>query len=386
MKIQKSKLPLYLFNLTAVIAFISMLSCSLANKGTMCNLFVYASYYLILLIFMIWVIQAVLLIKTLNLSIKTFLRKYWFGFFISLILTVLVFLSIEVRFKTLSDETNLLSISNSMLNDKTCYNATMGKNYYGNFNSINNEIEKRPLGFSFIVNIVHTFTGLRYQNAFILNFIVMFLLLSGIYIAIRQFSDSASAVAALFFILSYPVFTMFGTSGGFDLLNSAFFVLIMAATYYLIKKPSSLGFSFVFASLLVFSTIRYESIVFLAALPLLLFRRIKWNYFKNYSYVFFITPLVGLLFLWQRLLKPDSYENPAGVPVFSAAAFLKNITIFFKSLVDFKFFLPYANLVSIVSILIFICLIIEVLRKKSRLTSTPSAGPGISRKCALWLS
>lgn len=370
MKIQKSKLALYLFNLAAVIAFISLLGYSQTSKKAMYNLFVYTSYYLISVILIIWVVQAVLLIKTLNLSIKTFLRKYWSGLLISLILTVLVFVSVGVKFKTLSDETNLLSVSMSMLNDKTCYNTTMGKYYYGNYNSINNEIEKRPLVFPFMVHIVHTLTGFRYQNPFILNFIVMFLLLSGVYIAIRQFSDSASAIAAIFFVLSYPVLTIFGTSGGFDLLNSAFFVLIMAAAYYLIKNPSSLGFSFLFASLLMFSNIRYESIAFLVILPLLLFRRIRWHYFKDYSYIFFITPVVSLLYLWQRLLKPDSYQNPEGVPIFSVASFFKNIMIFFKSLVDFKYFLPYAGLLSIVSILIFIYLIIEVLRKKNRLTGS----------------
>ncbi|MBN1622677.1 MAG: glycosyltransferase family 39 protein, partial [Endomicrobiales bacterium] len=370
MKFQKSKLALYLFNLASVIAFIFLLVYSLTSKKAMYNLFVYSSYYLISVILIIWVVQATLLIKTLNFSIKTFLRKYWSGLLISLILTVLVFISVGAKFKTLSDETNLLSVSMSMLNDKTCYNSTMGKYYYDNFNSINNEIEKRPLVFPYMVQIVHTLVGFRGQNAFVLNFIVMFLLLSGIYVAVRQFSDSASAVAALFFMLAYPVLTIFGTSGGFDLLNSAFFILILAAAYYLIKNPSSLAFSFLFASLLVFSNIRYESIAFLVILPLLLFKRVKWHYFKDYSYIFFITPLVSLLYLWQRLLKPDSYQNPENVPVFSIASFFKNIMIFFKSLVDFKYFLPYAGLLSIVSILIFIYLIIEVLRKKNRLTGS----------------
>ena len=83
----------------------------------------------------------------------------------------------------------------------------MGKYYYGNYNSINNEIEKRPLVFPFLVNIIHTLIGFRYQNPFILNFIVMFLLLSGIYIIVRVFSDTPSALAALFLVISYPVVT-----------------------------------------------------------------------------------------------------------------------------------------------------------------------------------
>ena len=140
----------------------------------------------------------------------------------------------------------------------------------------------------------------------------MFLLLSGGYIMVRHFTDVPSSVAAMIFILSYPVITIFGTSAGFDLLNSAFFVLIIAATYYFIKKPSSVAFSFIFASLIMFSNIRYESILFLVFLPLLLVKKIKWVYLKDGCYLFFITPLVSLPYIWQRLLQQGSYETPEG--------------------------------------------------------------------------
>ncbi len=364
MAVQKRKLALYLFNLAALIVFISLFGYSLASKKTMYSLFSYTSYYLISAILIIWLVQTVLLIKNLNFSTKTFLTKYWRGLLISLILTVLVFISVEVKFKTLSDETNLLSVSMSMLNNKTCYNATMGKYYYGNFNSINNEIEKRPLVFPFMVNLVHTLTGFRYQNPFILNFIVMFLLLSGIYISVRAFSDPASSIAAMLLVISYPVITIFGTSGGFDLLNSAFFVLVMAGTYYFIKRPSSVSLAFVLASLLVFSNIRYESMAFLFLIPALLWRKITWEHLKGCSYLFFAAPLLCLPYIWQRLLRPDAYQNPPEVSLFSFGSMIKNTEVFFKNLVDFNHYLPYAGFITTASIIIFIYLIVEILRKK----------------------
>lgn len=368
MNIQKSKIAIYLFNLIALIAFFVLLIYSLADRKAMFGLFSSVSYYLIFLILVVWVIQTVLLIKSLNISIKALLQKYWPGILVALIMTSLVFASVRVGFKTLSDETNLLSVSASMLNDKTVLNTTMAKNYYGNLNPINSEIEKRPLMFPFMVHLLHSLAGFRYQNAFVFNFITLFLLLTGVYIIVRQFSDAPSSIAAMFLILSYPVVTIYGTSGGFDLLSSAFFVLLMAAAGYFIQNPSSVAFSFIFASLLVFTNIRYESIIFLAVLPLLLFRRIKWQYFRDYSYLFFITPLVSLPYLWQRLLKPGAYQNPEDIPILSVASFLKNTTIFFINLIDFKYFLPYAGFVSIAGIIIFIYLIIDILRKKIHLT------------------
>ena len=358
------KTAIYLLNSAVLAVFVILLAYSIKDKKTMSSLFAHTSYYIISAILIIWVAQAVLLIKTLNFSTKTFLRKYWPGLLTSLILTVLVFLSVEVKFKTLSDETNLLSVSMSMLNDKTCYNTTMGKYYYGNFNSINNEIEKRPLVFPFMVNLVHTLTGFRYQNPFILNFIVMFLLLSGIYISVRAFLDPASSIAAMLLVISYPVITIFGTSGGFDLLNSAFFVLIMAGTYYFIKNPSSVSLAFVLASLLVFSNIRYESIALLVLIPVLLCRRITWEHLKGCSYLIFAAPLLCLPYIWQRLLKPDAYQNPPDVPVFSFGSMIKNTELFFKNLVDFNHYLPYAGFITIASIIIFIYLIAQILRRK----------------------
>ncbi len=368
MKIQKTKIVQYVFNLIALAAFSALLIYSLINRKIMFSLFTHISYYLIFLTFIAWAVQTVLLIKSLNISIKAFLEKYWPGIVIALIMTSLIFVSVAVNFKTLSDETNLLSVSFSMLNDKTVLNTTMGKYYYGNLNPINREIEKRPLMFPFMVHLLHSLSGFRYQNAFIFNFLVLFLLLAGVYIAVRQFSDVPSSIAAMFLVLSYPVVTIFGTSGGFDLLNSAFFVLLMAAAYYFVKNPSSVAFSFIFATLLVFANIRYESVGFLVILPLLLIGKMRWQYFKDYSYLFFIIPLASLPYVWQRILRPDVYQNPAGTPLFSATALIKNIAIFFTNLVDFKYFLPYAGFVSIASILIFVYLIIEILRKKIRLT------------------
>ncbi len=376
------------------------------------NFFAYGSYYLMLLIFVIWVAQTVLLLREANFSLIQLLKKHWIGVLTAFAITLFVFGSVKVGFKTLSDETNLLSIANSMLNDKTAYNGTMGKSYYGNLNVINNEIPKRPLMFPFLVQLLHTATGFRYQNAFILNFIVMFLFLSGVYIAARHFLDIGSSIAAMLLVVSYPVFTLFGTSGGFDVLNSVFFMMILVAVYCFISKPSSRLFCFIFASLLMFANIRYESPVFLIILPiwllftgrvkwkflllsfifalLLMFAymrykslffliallvtvwmafagKVRWDYLKNASWLFFISPLVMLPYLWQRILRHNAYQNPEGVAVFSIGSFIENLKTFFTNIVDLDYSLPYAGLLSVLGILILIYLVLirpVIIRKR----------------------
>ena len=358
---------MYLLNPAALSAFLFLLIYSLISKEIMTKLFLHTSYYLILLMMIVWTIQAVLFLKTANFSLKLLLKKHWAGILIALVLTALVFVSVQVGFKTLSDETNLLSVSMAMLTDKISANYTMGKYYYGNFNPINSELEKRPLAFPFLVSVLHAFTGFRYQNPFIFNFIIMFLFLSGVYIAARKFLDIPSSVAAMFFILSYPVFSIFGTSGNFDFFNSVLFAVILAAVYYYLTNPSSSAFAFIFASLLVFANIRYESIFFLFFIPLLLCKAITKQHLKDNVWLFFITPLVSLPYIWGRILRSDAYQNPEDVPLFSAVSFVKNIKIYFSNLVDLNYYLPYAGILSIISLLIFAYLAVALWQKRNQL-------------------
>jgi hypothetical protein len=361
---KKTRSAVYVVNLAALIAFAALLIWSLVCRSEMRRLFANVSYYLTFILVTVWAVHAVLFGKATFFSPTRLLKSYWPGILIAFGLTCVVFLSVKVDFKTLSDETNMLSVSRSMSANKTVLNCTMGKFYYGNLNCINEEIEKRPLVFPFLVNILHTLTGFRYQNAFALNFIIMFLFLAGVYMATRKVLDGCSATAAMFLILSYPVFTIYGTSAGFDLFNSAFFVLLMAVVYHFIKSPSSESFAFLFASLLVFANIRYESSIFLLLVPALVLTKIKWQYLKDYSYLFCITPLLLLPYLWQRVLTANALQNPADVRPFSVTSFIKNAQTFFSIPLHFRDVLPYAGIVTAVSMLIFAYLLVAIVAKK----------------------
>ncbi|MGA2094386.1 MAG: hypothetical protein ABSH16_13440, partial [Sedimentisphaerales bacterium] len=108
-------------------------------------LFKNVSYYLILFLLLLWVVHVVVFLRETDFFPGRIVRDYWPGIVLALVLTVIVFVSVKVSFKTLSDETNLLSISRSMTESKTVLNCTMAKFYYGNLNPINYEVDKRPL-------------------------------------------------------------------------------------------------------------------------------------------------------------------------------------------------------------------------------------------------
>ncbi|MGA2094378.1 MAG: glycosyltransferase family 39 protein, partial [Sedimentisphaerales bacterium] len=258
-----------------------------------------------------------------------------------------------------------LSISRSMTESKTVLNCTMAKFYYGNLNPINYEVDKRPLVFPFLVNLLNTLTGVRYQNGFILNFIIMFLFLAGVFIVTRKLLDGWSAAAAMLLIVAYPVFTIYGTSAGFDLLNAVFFIMVISITFRFIKSPSSSAFALLFSSLLVLANIRYESVVFLPLVVLLVLPNMKWQYLRDSSFLFFTAPLVNLPYLWNRLLKPGAYyESVKEITLFSFGAVEKNAALFFRNLIDLQYNLPYAGVISVISILIFVYLVVQTCRRR----------------------
>jgi len=59
----------------------------------------------------------------------------------------------------------------------------------------------------------------------------MFVFLSAVFIGARQFLSGPLSLAAIFLVLSYPVFSICGTSGGFDLLSSVYLGLSLVTLY-----------------------------------------------------------------------------------------------------------------------------------------------------------
>ena len=159
--INRSRFAIWLLNLAGVVLFCVFLIWSMTSNDAMRMLFSRVSYYIIFLMVVLWIIQTAIFLRAINFSLIQLLSRFWPGILAAFVLTTLVFISVKVDFKTLSDETNLLSVSRSMATNKTIYNATMAKFYYDNLNPINNGIENRPLVFPFPAALISLCTFLR---------------------------------------------------------------------------------------------------------------------------------------------------------------------------------------------------------------------------------
>lgn len=355
----------YLAGLFFIVLFAVLLGISLTAKDRMTFLFVHLSYYLTFLLVFLWAVVSVRLVKSLNLPVRKVLPTYSKAAAAALLITLVVFLTVMTDFRTLSDETNLLSVSRNMFSQKKIHNITAGKYYYDNFHPLTKVVPKRPFVYPFLTSMLHSLVGFRPANAFLLNYIAFFLFLTGIFIVARKYTDSLSAIAALFLVAAYPVVTIYAACAGFDLMNAFFFFLTFTGLYAFMQQPSKEKFAFMWVMFLIIANTRYESIVyFLIAVPgLLIFRFIRLETIKSHFCLICLSPMLMLPFLWQRILMQGKEGNPKDEPIFSFDYFPDNFSQFIRAQFDFSFHLPYANLINLISFFIILWLIYVLIKR-----------------------
>lgn len=349
--------------------FGALLAWSLISRVKMQMCFLKASYYIILVLLGWWAARGWQYLRAHHVQAGRIWRQYWHGIVIALVMTVVVASSVPVGFKTLSDETNLVSVSRSMLEHRDCRNVTMAANYYGQAHTIRYTIPQRPLVFPFLIHLYHLVSGYDYHNAFRLNLTVLFFLLAGVYIVFFRLADRITAAAAMLLVLSTPLVPIFATSAGFDLLNSVFLLFILLLVFVGLNDNSRTSPSFLWLSLIVFVNIRYESFLFATAVVflLLVMGYIDGQKIRACSLELCATPLFLLPTIWQRLLTIKSIGSSSGA-TFSIRHLAGHAQAFFKSLLDFGFYLPFPNLLIWASLLIYAFLLFWLIKNRGSLT------------------
>lgn len=313
------------------------------------------SYYLILTLSGFWVLGLLRALKEKTgdsppSRMGTVPSFFWKPLLLCAALTTFIFVSSPPYFRVLSDETNLAAVSKSMTYEKTVDNVTMGKWYYENFYPLNREIPKRPLLFPFLVHLIHTLTGYRAENVFVLNFLLLFFLFWILWNTFSKISPLAGALAVIF-TAAQPVIVQTATSGAFDLLFVLLAFLSLLSLYEYLERPSAAGLQWLVLNLLTLSHTRYEALLFFVLIPLFLagFRRLRKEDLKPVWFYLSI-PLFLLPRLWQHLLVgpgKELFENDGGLAAFSVKNLLNHSVLFLNSLADFHFYFPYATLINL---------------------------------------
>jgi len=332
------------------------------------------AYYGILLLFLAWVYTVVEYLRCGEFSLAAFVRQYGGGILLCLLATVMIEVSVKPSFKTLSDETNLLVSSRAMTFERTVASEVMAVRYHGDFNPIvaTNAVDKRPFLFPFLESLLHLLRGFGPSNAFLLNGFLMFVFLSGVFIGTRQFLNGPLSVSAVFLVISYPVFSICGTSGGFDLLSSVFLGLSLAALYACLRGPSSEKFALLWMTLMVLSQTRHESYVYFFIVMGLLAAMggVTRASLKENRIVVAMTPLWFLLSVWGPLVNFMLVEDPAEKNMFSLHHFQHNSLEFLRAQLHFDFLYPYNNILNLLAVALLGSLLIGSAARK-RISQAP---------------
>lgn len=294
------------------------------------------------------------------------------GIAICLVLTLTVFIAVPPGYRVLSDETNLLSVSQSMHRDRSILNVTEAKSVHGHLQAINGGIPTRPLLFPFLTSLIHTSTGYRYQNVFFLNFLMLFGILILTWIPIEERKGKLVALSAVLLLLSIPTLALSGTSAGFDTCALMFLVLGVVILDRLQKKPTTEACQAFIPSLILLSQVRYESGVYALALMILAMalRRTRAILDQTSRTVLVMLPWFFLPMVLQRILTPDGYENPPGVPPFSFGHLITHTRLLLSGMVFPKPEFPYPSLLNLISSVLGVAIFI-LLRPFKRSGSAP---------------
>jgi len=327
----------------------------------------HGTYYGMSTLFFLWSYSIVRVLELRQFSMTDFLRRYGWGLLLCLGMTLVIYISVKPSFKTLSDETNLLSTSHAMLYGKLNTNEMQAIRYFGNLNAITTSIDKRPALFPFLTTLLHTIRGFDAKNAFLVNAILMFVFLSAVFICARQTFSGPISAAAVFLVASVPIFSICGTSGGIDFIACFFLGLSLVILFQFLKKPSSELFGLLWMTLLMCANTRLESVVFLFIFMgfLFIWGLVRWAYLKENRLLIVMAPLWLLILFWGTLVNSVYLvDQPGEKHLFSLTHLHHNLLEFLKGQFDFRFYLPYDNLLHLLAVILIVGLFWGILIRK----------------------
>ena len=225
-------------------------------------IFDYLTYYIVFALVGMWIAQIVIVLRNRNFSMKSFLGRQWPELLIALAATVVVFCSVPPQFRVLSDEADLLSMSETMLYEKGVYKTTMAKSYFGNIQPIHVpevDRDKRPVMFSFFTHLLHAIRGYQYQNAFLCNGMLLFALLAMAAIVTERWLGWLAGYAVVILLAGYPLVSLYAMCAGFDFIAAFFLALVFVLLGAFMREPRADMFALLWVTTLVLAHTRYES-------------------------------------------------------------------------------------------------------------------------------
>jgi len=299
------------------------------SQGWVETAFIKSGYYFTFVSLMLWLI---FLLRIRPWALYSFMKKHSQGFILSICAAVMIFTISPPRFKILGDETTLLGTSMAIYKDKTSHVPLYGMDYQKSTFSVC----KRPLLYPFLTSIIHSFTGYKATNAFVVNFISSICTLFLFYLFLSFYFSKKLGLISILLVAGSPIFTFWSTSGGFESINLTFLMFVFLFLCQFLKIKNIIFFTLLILTLILLAQCRYESIIFFLPLLILIPVFLRDKLFYKSSWVTVFSPIFLIPVFWQRrldsiqLFQPNDYFA-AKISDMLSAFNLKN---FFNNSID----------------------------------------------------
>lgn len=261
--------------------------------------FNYSAYYFVLTAFVIW---AALVIRATGGRVKALVKDHYAGLLLCTGIMTLIFYLSPPQFKILADETNLVGVSMAMHKNKTVSVPLQGLALDYTDYDYTGGIDQRPPGFPFFVSLFHALLGYSPYNGFVLNFVAGILALFFLYLLLSRKFSAYYGFLGVLLAVACPIFTFWATSSGFEVLNLFLVVFVFAVLDEFIKARRAERAELLFLSLVMLAYCRYESAVFILALPVLAPWLMTRDMIEGYRLPTLLCPVLLMPLIWQRRL------------------------------------------------------------------------------------
>lgn len=253
---------------------------------------IYGGYWAMLVMFALFVWSLVKVVRS-SPSVWTQLgvRPRWPALLVAVCGTILL-IHEQYGFKILMDEAMLLGTSMNMHFDQTALVPMRGNDIHGAFQTLAGQVDKRPLFQPFLVSLLHSVSGYRPENVFVLNSLLTYALLGLTFLVGRRLAGQRGGALAVLMLTSLPLLAQNATGGGFEILNLVMILstLLLGMRFAERRDPDSQE-AFILSAVLLAHT-RYESVLFVIPVAIV----IAWTWWRHTKPVLSVTACCAPLF------------------------------------------------------------------------------------------
>ncbi len=186
-----------------------------------------------------------------------------------LVASIFVLWSDPFKHKVLFDEYVLQGTAFQMHATKEYGTLVRAYEIAGTWVSIDSFTDKRPYFFTYLVSLLHDFTGYRLANIFLVNAALTPIFLALVYWLARTLTGRGPALLAVGMLATLPLLGQNATGAGMELHNLTMLALVAALAVLYLRAPDEDRLVALVLGAVLLAQSRYESVIFIVPTALI---------------------------------------------------------------------------------------------------------------------